>query len=463
MLETSGPVPAFTDAVQARDVNRMAGLLAHDVRLSVPPLHYTRRGTQDVIGALVGLLRSFDDLQYDVRSRYVAPGTVTDEALLLGRQTASFLGTEPGREPSAVAARVIVAHDAATITAITVWPDLAALRTAVGGTCRMIDLTKVGDAGVMVARLRATMPPTQAKLIIGSAREEPPPAAPALPEVAVPVADAGPLAGRTVPKPPVPRTVRRRRTFLAGSSMLVVSSALTLWVAVGALNHADGGPSTRPGEPRTSSAGATGAPGSGTQLGVGADAGTGSGSGAGGGGARAAGRGGDTAASDGAAKDGAATDGAATDGASTLADSAPTRLTVNRTEVRFRSDVLFDLNSARLKPVARSLLDTLIAAARDQDRQGLVTVSGYTDDRGSGPYNQKLSLRRATAVADYLGKELAGTRMRFTPRGYGSAHPVVPNDTDADRALNRRVQITFPRASAAAVARVTPHLAGAGA
>src|SRR4051812_19369553 len=144
VLETSGPVPAFTDAVQSRDVNRLVGLLAPDVKLTVPPMHYTRRGAQDVVDALVGLLHAFGELRYDVRSRYVAPGSVTDEVLLVGRQTAAFLGAEPQSRTSTVAARMIMTHDAATVTSIAVWPDLSALRAAVGGASRIIDLTKLG-------------------------------------------------------------------------------------------------------------------------------------------------------------------------------------------------------------------------------------------------------------------------------------------------------------------------------
>ena len=452
MLETSGPVPAFTDAVQARDVNRMAGLLAHDVRLSVPPLHYTRRGTQDVLGALVSLLRCFDDLRYDVRSRYVAPGTVTDEAQLVGHQTAPFLGAEPGREPSTVAARVIVAHDAATVTAITVWPDLAALRTAVGGTSRMIDLTKVGDSGVMVARLRATIPPSQAKLIIGSAREEPPRQAPPVPEPVVTPPDAGPLAGRTVPKPPVPRTVRRRRALLAGSAMLVVSSALTLWVAVGALNQADARSAESGGRSPGTAAGATSAGPAGS-AGPGASAGR---AGTPAGSAAATGGSGAPGGADGAV-DPAAPEGSA------LADAAPTRLTVDKREVLFQSEVLFDLDSASLKPRARALLDAVIVAAREQGRQGRVQVGGYTDDRGLPAHNLTLSQRRASVVAAYLKKGLKGAHMTFTPTGYGETHPTVTNDTRAHQARNRRVSIVFPPASAAAIASVSPRPGGAGA
>ena len=428
MLETSGPVPAFTDAVQSGDVNRIAGLLAHDVRLSIPPLHYTRHGAQDVTGAVLALFRGFTDLRYDVRSRYVAPGRVTDEATLSGRQTGRFLGTDPGRdaEPGAVAVRIMVDHDAATVTGVTVWPDLAALHALVGGTSRLIDLTRVGDADAMVASLRATIPPVQAKLIIGSSREarRVSAAPPALPEpVSASPGEPGPLSGRTVPKSPVPRAVRRRRSFLAGGAMLLLSTALTLWVVLGALRAA---PSGRPATGRV--------------------------------------QGGVPAAVAAARQTGPADErfrppsspSPSTGRRSNLADATPTvHLDPAANKVEFGTDLLFDFASARLKPDARHQLDALIHDAREQHRQGQVDVAGYTDDIGRDDVNLRLSRQRAAAVADVLRSALAGTGLTFRPVGYGKARSAVPNTSERNRAANRRVTITFPSGPRAATPPAT--------
>ena len=430
MLETSGPVPAFTDAVQSGDVNRIAGLLAHDVRLSVPPLHYTRHGAQDVTGAIIALFQGFTDLRYDVRGRYVAPGKVTDEATLSGRQSGRFLGTDPGRDPGpgAVAVRIMLDHDAATVTGVTVWPDLAALHALVGGASRLIDLTRVGDADAMVASLRATIPPVQAKLIIGSSREtRPAPASPPVPPepASTPLGEPSPLAGRSVPKSPVPRAVRRRRSFLAGGAMLLLSTALTLWVVLGALRSAPGGRPTA----GSDSGGAPAAVGTATP---------GSGS------------------ADERFRP-PSSPSPSSGRRSNLADATPTvhlDPAVNRVE--FGTDLLFDFASARLKPDARQQLDALVHDAREQHRQGQVDVAGYTDDIGRDDVNLRLSRQRAAAVADVLRTALVGTGLTFRPVGYGEKRWARQNTSEQNRAANRRVTITFPSGPRAATPTATP-------
>jgi outer membrane protein OmpA-like peptidoglycan-associated protein len=68
-----------------------------------------------------------------------------------------------------------------------------------------------------------------------------------------------------------------------------------------------------------------------------------------------------------------------------------------------------------------------------------IEIQGHTDDRGSADYNKKLSDRRAAAVLKYLVSHGIDPS-RLTSHGYGKEKPIVPNDTDQNRALNRRVQ-----------------------
>jgi outer membrane protein OmpA-like peptidoglycan-associated protein len=66
-------------------------------------------------------------------------------------------------------------------------------------------------------------------------------------------------------------------------------------------------------------------------------------------------------------------------------------------------------------------------------------IQGHTDNVGSGSYNMKLSQSRADSVRAYL--VLHGIEeSRLLSIGYGLTQPIVPNTTDANRALNRRVQ-----------------------
>lgn len=72
--------------------------------------------------------------------------------------------------------------------------------------------------------------------------------------------------------------------------------------------------------------------------------------------------------------------------------------------------------------------------------QTLIDVYGHTDSTGSADYNQALSQRRASAVANYLASQGVNGQ-RFAVTGFGESRPVADNNTDAGRAANRRVEI----------------------
>ena len=66
-------------------------------------------------------------------------------------------------------------------------------------------------------------------------------------------------------------------------------------------------------------------------------------------------------------------------------------------------------------------------------------MSAHTDSRGADEYNITLSENRARSVMEYiLAKGIATNRI--VSHGYGETKPVVPNDTDENRQLNRRVE-----------------------
>lgn len=105
----------------------------------------------------------------------------------------------------------------------------------------------------------------------------------------------------------------------------------------------------------------------------------------------------------------------------------------------------FPFDSAELSQKNRELLSRIAGILLVSKGYGL-SVFGYTDDLGSAEYNQKLSLRRATAVRDYLVQ--AGLNPSIVNvKGYGKTSPIVP-DTDAEsRAKNRRVEIALTDSS----------------
>lgn len=106
--------------------------------------------------------------------------------------------------------------------------------------------------------------------------------------------------------------------------------------------------------------------------------------------------------------------------------------------VALPSGILFDVGKDALKPAAKESLGK--AAATLKDSQTMITIEGHTDSSGSDAVNQPLSERRASRVREFLVSQgVPGAKMAAI--GYGSSRPAVPNDTEANRALNRRVQI----------------------
>jgi outer membrane protein OmpA-like peptidoglycan-associated protein len=107
--------------------------------------------------------------------------------------------------------------------------------------------------------------------------------------------------------------------------------------------------------------------------------------------------------------------------------------------VTFDSGLLFDFDSDKLRPTAKSNLDNLAANLASFGDAKLYLV-GHTDSVGAASYNQALSQRRALAVGSYLAlKGVPSSRMAAT--GRGEAEPVQPNSTEAGRQANRRVEV----------------------
>jgi outer membrane protein OmpA-like peptidoglycan-associated protein len=109
--------------------------------------------------------------------------------------------------------------------------------------------------------------------------------------------------------------------------------------------------------------------------------------------------------------------------------------------VTFRSDVLFDVDSTRLKPGAYDEID-IVADILMRYPDTRVMVDGFTDSTGSERYNLQLSEARALSVKDALVN--AGVHpARINARGFGESKPIASNATEAGRQLNRRVTITI--------------------
>lgn len=109
--------------------------------------------------------------------------------------------------------------------------------------------------------------------------------------------------------------------------------------------------------------------------------------------------------------------------------------------VTMPQDILFETDSAALRSDLRADLVT-IAASLQRYPDTTVFVTGHTDSTGTAGYNQRLSERRADAVASVLLTN-GVPRSRVLARGAGQSQPIASNDTASGRAQNRRVEITI--------------------
>lgn len=106
-------------------------------------------------------------------------------------------------------------------------------------------------------------------------------------------------------------------------------------------------------------------------------------------------------------------------------------------EMLSKGKIRFESGRATIDADSVGLLDRLIETALRCPTANL-EIAGHTDSDGDAAANLALSARRAQSVVDYLVK--AGLpKERVTARGYGDAKPVAANDTEENKAKNRRI------------------------
>jgi outer membrane protein OmpA-like peptidoglycan-associated protein len=107
----------------------------------------------------------------------------------------------------------------------------------------------------------------------------------------------------------------------------------------------------------------------------------------------------------------------------------------------FNSGLMFKINSAA---ISDSYKDDLSAAAgvfkKYPDTH--ILVEGHTDDTGKDEYNMQLSQKRAEAVVQYFESQ-GIPRSRMVEKWYGETQPKYPNDSEANREKNRRVELAI--------------------
>jgi len=131
-----------------------------------------------------------------------------------------------------------------------------------------------------------------------------------------------------------------------------------------------------------------------------------------------------------------------------LSGSLETALTEDGLMIRIRDSALFPSGSAELLPESRVLalaIDKILL----QVQQNII-ISGYTDNIPINTYefptNWDLSSKRALNFMKFiLSQDPQLKPEKFSAIGYGEYRPIVPNDTDVNRAKNRRVEIQIVR------------------
>ena len=125
--------------------------------------------------------------------------------------------------------------------------------------------------------------------------------------------------------------------------------------------------------------------------------------------------------------------------------SADVKLRTDRRGViiDINESILFDRGKTELKPDSLVILNKLTKLIRSFDNN--IIVEGHTDDvpmhRAPFPSNWELSVIRATTVVRYFVEEKHIDPHRLSAAGYGEYRPVVPNDSEKNRARNRRVNM----------------------
>ena len=107
------------------------------------------------------------------------------------------------------------------------------------------------------------------------------------------------------------------------------------------------------------------------------------------------------------------------------------------------SGILFDVGKATLKPASQVSVAKLAGILMVFPNMNL-SIEGFTDSTGSSELNMRLSMDRARAVYEFLmGQGISNSRMKY--QGFGPDNPVAPNDSEANRARNRRVEVVLTR------------------
>ena len=122
----------------------------------------------------------------------------------------------------------------------------------------------------------------------------------------------------------------------------------------------------------------------------------------------------------------------------------PPYVVLEEDQLHLRGSVIFNLGQAVIQKQSFPVLDAVAELLKGRPDIELLEIGGHTDNRGSRPYNQDLSERRASAVVEYLVQK-GVSRRRFTSRGFAFDRPLTSNADALGRARNRRVEFQIQK------------------
>lgn len=108
-------------------------------------------------------------------------------------------------------------------------------------------------------------------------------------------------------------------------------------------------------------------------------------------------------------------------------------------------EAAFPVGRSDVSGEARQMIDRIAVAVAPTPNA--IRIEGHTDDvpirTSKYASNWELSTARASAVVEYLVMTTGLAPARLSAAGYGEFHPRVPNDSAANRASNRRIDIVI--------------------
>ncbi|OSZ79953.1 hypothetical protein CAP36_01420 [Chitinophagaceae bacterium IBVUCB2] len=107
------------------------------------------------------------------------------------------------------------------------------------------------------------------------------------------------------------------------------------------------------------------------------------------------------------------------------------------------NNIQFTVNSSTLLSEGKKELDKLAALLKKNSNLEIL-LSGHTSSEGSATLNRELSLKRVRSCKDYLTSKGIDDG-RITIKGLGPDMPIAPNDTETNRAKNRRVELKITK------------------